>query len=557
MDQSLHEVGWSRRRFLAMSVVSAGGLVLAACGSSSKTSQETSPAGTVGATGVSGGSATTTAGTATTTAGTATAATGSAAKGSLKVGMNSVVDGLTPFAIQGYVWSQMLGFVYYDPLITKDSKGNLLPGIATKWDTSDPKKTVLTIRSGVKFHDGSALTAKDVAYSIAARADEKVIASTKGRPIMTPSQWVSAVATDDVTVVVTTTERVEFLVDPQPVLIVPNESFGKVNFATEVMGTGPYKLKKFTSGTGVDGVANADYWGGAPAIETLSFAFFKDPATATTGLRSGQVQALYDVAPANVDSVSKVDGTVVSGSGTYAFWWILQMGKAPLDDPEVRKALRYCFDNEAINNAAFKGKGKPHSWNPFKLFPTSSGADVDTPYDPEKTKQMLAALGKSDISVPILCIEGYQDGIAAAQVMQESFKKAGIKCEVEVANAKDWLDRTYTKGTWEGITFNAGNLPFPAKNFYDYLVNPSCLKSAYKTGDVIPAVVTLYNKIKATPFEAPELTALMAQAEKTIVDDAVALMGFGADVSLVLPKGLSGVTTNGFGDVFWNKASFA
>jgi peptide/nickel transport system substrate-binding protein len=546
-------VGWSRRRFLAMSVVSAGGLVLAACGSSSKKVQETSPE-TKATSGSSGTTASTTTGS---TTGSTPASSGGSSKTTLKVGMNSVVDGLTPFAIQGYVWSQMLGFVFYDPLITKDAKGNLLPAIATKWDTTDPKKTVLTVRSGVKFHDGTPMTAKDVAYSIAARADEKVIASTKGRPIMTPTQWVSAVATDDVTVVITTTERVEFLVDPQPVLIVPNESFGKVNFATEVMGTGPYKLKKFTSGTGVDGTANADYWNGAPPIENLSFAFFKDPATATTGLRSGQVNALYDVAPANVDAVSHVDGTVVSESGTYAFWWILQMGKAPLDDPKVRQALRYSFDNEAINNAAFKGKGKPHSWNPFKLYPTNSGADIDTPYDPSKTKQMLADLGKSDISVPILCIEGYQDGIAAAQVMQESFKKAGIKCEVEVANAKDWLDRTYTKGTWEGITFNAGNLPFPAKNYYDYLVNPDCLKSAYKTGDVVPDVVTLYNKIKATPFESPDLTALMAQAEKSIVDETVALMGFGAAVSLVLPKGVSGVNVNGFGDVFWNKATFA
>jgi peptide/nickel transport system substrate-binding protein len=545
MSEKVETVGWSRRRFLAMSVVSIGGLALAACGSDDNTSQETSPGGSTAPTDAAPGSS------------TASTEGGGTSSGSLTVGMNSVVDGLTPFAIQGYVWSQMLGFVFYDPLIKKDSQGNLVPCIATEWDTSDPLKTILTIRPGVTFHDGTPLTAADVAYSIAARADEALIASTKGRPIMTPSQWVSAVATDDLTVEVTTTERVEFLVDPQPVLIVPNESFGKVNFATEVLGTGPYTLKQFTSGTGVDGTSFADYWDGAPAIESLSFAFFKDPSTASTGLRSGQVDALYDVAPANVDSVSDIDGTVVSESGTYAYWWILQMGKEPLDDPAVRNALRYCFDNEAINNASFKGKGKEHSWNPFKLYPTNSGADVDTPYDPAKTKQLLADLGKSDISVPILCIEGYADGIAAAQVIQESFKQAGITCEVEVAAASDWLDRTYTKGTWEGITFNAGNLPFPAKNFYDYLVNPDCLTSAYKDGPVIPDVADLYNTIKATPFDSPDLAALMEQAEKTIVDDAVALMGFGAAVSLVLPKGVTGVEVNGFGDVFWNKATIA
>jgi ABC-type transport system substrate-binding protein len=244
--------------------------------------------------------------------------------------------------------------------------------------------------------------------------------------------------------------------------------------------------------------------------------------------------------------------------GTYAFWWILQMGKEPLDDPEVRKALRYCFDNDAINNASFKGKGIAHSWNPFKLYTTNSGIDADdVTYDPEKAKQMLADLGKSDITVPILCIEGYQDGISAAQVIQQGFQAAGITCEVEVTPGADWLERTYTNGTWEGITFNAGNLPFPAKNFYDYLVNPACIKSSYKEGDVVPEVAELYAKINATPFDSPDLADLMAKAEATIVEDAVSLMGFGAAVSLVLPTGCSGVVSNGYGDIFWEKATLA
>lgn len=542
MAKDLGKSGMNRRRFLTLSAASAGGFVLVACGDDdSASSPETSPgAGTT----PDGG----------TTPGTDSG--GGSANGSLRVGMNAAVEGLTPFAIQGYVWSQMLGFVFYDTLVTKDASGTLLPAIATEWDTSDPTKTILTIREGVTFHDGSPLTAQDVAYSIAARADEELIASTAGRPIMTPSQWVSAVAVDDYTVEVNTTERVEFLVNPQPVLIVPNESFGRVNFANEVVGTGPYKLGSFTSGTGVEGVANADYWGGKPGVENLSFAFFSDPATASTGLRSGQVDALYDVAPANVDAVTGISGTNVSEMATYAYWWIIQMGKEPLDDPEVRKALRHCFDIEALNNASFRGKGT-HSWNPFKLYPTNSGLDADVDFDPQKTKQILADLGKSDISVPILCIEGYQDGISAAQVLQQAFQEAGITSEVEVAPAADWLERTYTNGTWEGITFNAGNLPFPSKNFYDYLVNPAAILSAFKEGDVVPEVAELYAEINATPFDAPELDDLMAQAEATIVEDAIALMGFGAPVSLVLPEGVSGVVVNGFGDVFWDKVTIA
>jgi len=482
---------------------------------------------------------------------------GAATGGSLTVGMGSVIDGLTPFAIQGYVWSQMLGFVFYDPLIKKDSDGNLLPCLATEWDTTDPLKTVLKIREGVTFHDGTPLTAADVAYSIAARADEELIASTAGRPIMTPSQWVSAEAVDDLTVEVITTERVEFLVNPQPVLIVPNDSFGSVNFANEVLGTGPFKLSSFTSGTGVDGVANEEYWDGRPPLDELSFAFFADPATASTGLRSGQVDALYDVAPLNVDAVSDVPGTTLTEAATYAYWWILQMGKPPLDDPDVRKALRHCFDIEAMNNASFRGKGT-HTWNPFTLYPGGEdGPDIEIEYDPAKAKELLEAAGASDISVPILCIAGYDDGIAAAQVLQQSFEEAGVTCEVEVAEASDWLDRTYTTGTWEGITFNAGNLPFPSKNFFDYLVNPAVIFSDYKEGDVVPEAAELYRSINATAFEDPAIEDLLLDAQNMIIDDAIVYFAFGAPVSLVLPENLTGVVSNGFGDVEWHKASLA
>ncbi len=312
--------------------------------------------------------------------------------------MDNVVTALTPFAIQGYVWSQMLGFMFYDSLVKKSAEGKLVPWLATEWDTTDPNKTILTIRDGVTFHDGTPLTAADVAYSIAAHADPDLIASTAGRPIMTPDQWVSAEAVDDLTVEVNTNGRVEFLVDPQPVLVVPNESFGTINFANEENGTGPFTLKSFTSGTGVDGVAYGDYWDGRPPLDELSFAFFADPATASTGLRSGQVDGLYDVQPKNLDAVSDVPDTTVTEAATLAFWWIIQMGKEPLDNPDVRRALRYLFDVDAINNAAVHGKGT-FSWNPFNLFPGADGPDIeDITYDVDAAKAALAAAGASDIS---------------------------------------------------------------------------------------------------------------------------------------------------------------
>lgn len=515
----------SRRSFLGLSLAGATALGLAAC------SKSGSPTGS---------------------------STEGSKKNGLVIGMqSSAITSLTPFATQGYNWSQMLGLALYDTLVTKDSNGKLIPSIATAWDTTDPTVTVLTIRQGVKFHDGTRLTAKDVAYSISARSDPAVIKQTSGRPVMSGEQFGSVEVVDEKTVKVHTKSRVEFLLDPQPVLIVPANSFGKVNFANQANGTGPFKLKNFTSGSRVDTVANADYWDGAPRLSTLSFALFSDVATEGVNLRSGQVDGLYDVSPLYLNQVQNVPGKKVVTAATYMDWWIPQMGHGPLADVRVRKALRYCFNREQLNAASFKGLGKS-TWNPFTLTKQTTGYDATgITYDPAKAKSMLAGAGASGISVPLVGIQGYADCAAQAQIIQQGFKAAGIKCDIQTLAASAWLDATYNKGTWEGLAFNAGNLPYPNKNLFDYMVHPDCTLSAYTSPKPpVPAAAELYNKVEAAPFDSSKEKALLQQAEKALVDDCLVYFMFGGPVSLVLPQNLSGVDANGFGDVRWNKASF-
>jgi ABC-type transport system substrate-binding protein len=133
--------------------------------------------------------------------------------------------------------------------------------------------------------------------------------------------------------------------------------------------------------------------------------------------------------------------------GTYAHWWICQMGKEPLDDPEVRKALRHCFDIEAINNAAFKGKGLEHSWNPFNLYPNSSGLDADVDYDPAKTKQILADLGKSGHlgAAPVhRGLPGRHRRRTGDPAVVRGRPASPLRSR---SSGGDWLERTYTNGT--------------------------------------------------------------------------------------------------------------
>jgi peptide/nickel transport system substrate-binding protein len=488
------------------------------------------------------------------TAGVGPTASSGSSSGSLSVGMRATLSSLTPLGTQPYQWSQMMGFALYDPLVKIESDGTLSPVLAESWDISSPTETIINVRPGVKFSNGAPVTAEDVAYSIAARSNPTLIAQTSGRAVMTPEQWRSADVLSTYQLRINTTDRTRILTQPQPVLVIPNNAFTKYNLNTQAVGSGPFTVDQFVSGTSLSVTANPHYWGGAPSIKSLTFRFFTDVSDEALNLRSGEINAVYDVAPLNLKQVSGISGTKVVHEATYADWWIIQMGKPPLNDPAVRRALRYCFNMDLINTSAFGGLGT-NPWNPFDFYPSqyqNSGATLDISYDPDQAKSLLKAAGASNITVPIIGINTYQDSINEGQIIEQGLQAAGVNANFQALTVNAWLDVTYGKGTWDGIAFNAGNIPVPFLNLWDYLVDPAVLISAYsKAPD--PSVAALYNQVE-TGSDAQE-PALLQQAQQVLINEAVAYFMFGAPVSMVLPENLTGVETNGYGDVRWNNAA--
>ena len=264
----------------------------------------------------------------------------------------------------------------------------------------------------------------------------------------------------------------------------PNNAHSRFNVNTQDVGSGPFTLENFVSSSSLQVAANPNYWGGEPKIRSLTFRLFSDVAEEALNIRSGEVQGIYDVDPLNFKQVSGVPNTKVITEATYADWWIIQMGEPPFDNPAVRKAIRYCFNMPLINKVAFGGLGT-HAWDAFGFYPQSwqISTKYTGGYDPAKAAALLKAAGvKTPFNVGLTGIDTYQDSINEGQVIQQGLKAAGLTATFQAPTIDDWLSLTYGKGNFSGLAFNAGNIPFPFLNLWDYLVDPSALLSAYTKG---------------------------------------------------------------------------
>ena len=185
------------------------------------------------------------------------------------------------------------------------------PALATDWKFAEDNSLDLTIRQGVKFHDGSTLSADDVVYTInmAANPESKVA---------TPSNyaWIDkAEKTGDWTVRIKmkkpTPAALEYLAMVTP--IHPKayrEKVGPEGFAAKPVGAGPYKIVKNEQGKEVVFERFDDYWAGSPkgkpAIKTLHVRFVPDLTTTVTELLAQRADWIWNINPDQLDNINKM-----------------------------------------------------------------------------------------------------------------------------------------------------------------------------------------------------------------------------------------------------------
>jgi len=311
--------------------------------------------------------------------------------------------------IDMYFNSQRTGLILahqaWDMLVHRDpATFEIQPLLATDWKFSTDTTLDLNIRQGVKFHDGSALTADDVVYTLNMAADP-------ASKVATPSNyaWIDKVEkTGDFAVSIKmkrpTPAALEYLTMVCP--IHPKayrEKVGPEGFAKAPVGAGPYKITKYEVGKEVTYERFDGYWKGSPktpSIKNLHVRFVPDLATEMTELLAKKVDWIWNINPDQVDSVNRVPGlmAVAQESMRIGYLSIDAAGRSGADNPLTKLKVRQAIWH-AVNRKEFADKlvGGGSRVPPAPCFPSQFGCDADAAvkydYDPKKAKDLLAEAG--------------------------------------------------------------------------------------------------------------------------------------------------------------------
>ena len=247
----------------------------------------------------------------------------------------------------------------FSRLTQQDAKLQVLPDLATSWDSSPDLKTwTFHLREGVKWHDGKPFSADDVVFSIK-RLQDKDIASVLRANFALVTE---VVAVDPKTVKFTLSSPYADLpavVAGYQAQIVSQSSADTLT--TKPIGTGPFKFVEYRPGDQMILDKNPDYFmPGLPKASRVVLRIIPEATTAVAGLESGALDIVYDVPPEQADRLKKSTVATVMevASGTWQ-GIIMHNEMKPFDDPRVRRALTKLMDKPAASDIATFGHGTP------------------------------------------------------------------------------------------------------------------------------------------------------------------------------------------------------
>jgi peptide/nickel transport system substrate-binding protein len=340
----------------------------------------------------------------------------------------------------------------YDTLVYFQGPSlQLAPMLAESWQLLDERTWEFSLRKGVKFHNGDDFTASDVKYSF------ELYKSERSPRRIYAEEVTNVEEVDRYTVRLTTRgPNPTLLANLASLSILPREAREKAGdeaFATNPVGTGPYKLVEFVRGQRLVLEANPSYWQGRVTPQRLTLRPIADPTTRVSELKTGGVQIIDAPPAAQLKELEAGNTEPVVVKGARLIIHPFNTTKKPFDDVRVRQAVNHAIDRDAIIKNVLEGHGEPLH-GPFATAWLGYDPNLQPyPYDPAKARQLLAEAGYPNGFETVF---NHSSGAMVkdreiAEVVASQLAQVGIKVQlIPTERAKlqsDWLN-----GVFEGIT---------------------------------------------------------------------------------------------------------
>ncbi len=367
----------------------------------------------------------------------------------------------------------------YDTLVVQDpSSGELLPGLAVRWEISDDgRRYTFHLRDGVRFHDGTGFDASAVVANLdyVTNPDHH---SQKAIFLLGPLDRAEAV--DRLTVDLVLREPFPPLLDSLAQVYLGMASpaaldrWGPAEYPFHQVGTGPYRFVEYVPNDHLTLERNPDYgWAPAiyreprPAFEKITFRFYEDPATRPLALESGEVDVLGEVPPLDAARLDSLPGfslhpVPIPGQPTQ---FLFNQALPPTDEARVREALVAAVDRETIVQTVF-GPASPIAEAALSQGLLPSGFNNPyPPYDPARAAALLEEAGwtadpdgvRRRAGLPLqlsIVTPNWGGHVDVAQLIEAAWERIGAAVTIEVAPGFGLLREARDRGAYHLIGIN-------------------------------------------------------------------------------------------------------
>ncbi|MFK8251771.1 ABC transporter substrate-binding protein [Ancylobacter terrae] len=436
----------------------------------------------------------------------------------VSVAVTETIAGYNPYgdsvALMNSVWCQVYGcMMRYDP-----KKQAYTSDLFESWTTEDPQTWVFKLKPGLKRENGEPVVPADFVHSV-----ERMRTDPQSRQAYRVSQIASIEARGDDSVVIKTKAPLATLPDYLTQVVVTSkaqwDAHGRDADREQPYGAGPYKLKRLA----IDNYVMLEKKPDHPLIsasnpDELVYRVIKEPEQRATALLNGEVQIAQFLPPQLVDRIENNPGTKVIWVDPVEMMFVAMRPSPPFDKKEVRQAVAYAIDRDAIIKYVLQGRATRLD---MPIGPGQVGyapSPARYPFDPQKARELLKQAGYPDgVAVDFYATVGrYVSDRQICEAIAQMLEAAGFKVNLKTPEWSTlWAD--VQKGNIPFYYMGRGTMTDPSVALQQYFETGGSPRIGFSNPEVDAAL-----RAERQSFDPAERDALLRQAMSLIVEEAPA-----------------------------------